>query len=306
MQKLFAVCAAIGSVVVLTACGFERSTGLTAPTGPTAVVTPANGPRSVADASTGSLLGTWASERPISASATTITLATCSNIQLTITSQTAAQAAGTLSMDCPVGLAVSGNISLQLGGATIPLTWTGTATTSGSPACPFSLTGTGTPLGGEMFRLDYGGPTCFGPVQGSDNLRFVSRSSTPTPTPPTPPPTNHVGPGTLSANRAEQVVLATAREFPRFTRVFGSDQEALDAAAELLRRTIWHMQLAGYQAARQRNPSGLISSDKLSIFVDGAWHCYDIFSLGFAGRASVVQFLEVPLPNPVQDPGIPD
>jgi len=49
------------------------------------------------------------------------------------------------------------------------------------------------------------------------------------------------------------------------------------AAAELLRRAIWHLHLAGYQSGRQRNPSGAISNDKLTIAIDGAWRAYDIF-----------------------------
>ena len=80
----------------------------------------------------------------------------------------------------------------------------------------------------------------------------------------------------------------------------------MGAADQLLRRTIWHLQLAGFQAAGQRNPSGAISSDKLTIFINGGWHVYDIYSLGVAGRATTVQFFEVPLPNPYQRPLIPD
>src|SRR6202007_279161 len=101
------------------------------------------------------------------------------------------------------------------------------------------------------------------------------------PSGPNNPSKNHVGPGPLSADRARQVVYATAEEFPHLTRVFGSDGEAIDAATELLLRTIWHLQLAGYQAGRQRNPSGVISGDKVTIHIDGSWHIYDIFSLGF-------------------------
>lgn len=300
MERFVTGLAAVGSVALLTACG--SGAGITAPTAPSAVVAEANGAPSAAGVAVQSLLGTWTSERVITPSAT-ISLSVCSNIQLSITTQTATLAAGTLSMQCPDGLTVSGNITGQLGGATIPLTWTGTASQSGSPSCPFSLAGAGTPLGGEMFRLAYGGTTCLGPVQGSDDLRFASPSS-PAPTP--PPPSNHVGPGPLSADRAWDVVLATSREFPHLIRVFGSEEEAVGAAEELLRRTVWHLQLAGYQAARQRNPSGLISKDKLSLFISGAWHVYDVYSLGVAGRASTVQFIEVPLPNPVQDPGIAD
>jgi hypothetical protein len=153
-------------------------------------------------------------------------------------------------------------------------------------------------------------PTTQGPWSGT--LAFFTQA------PPPPPPTggggggggggpqNHVGPGPINASRASQVVFATAREFPNLTQVFGSEGEAVGAADQLLRRTIWHLQLAGFNAARQKNPSGAISSDKISIFIDGGWHCYDIYSLGVAGRATTVQFIEVPLPNPQADGGIPD
>jgi hypothetical protein len=140
-----------------------------------------------------------------------------------------------------------------------------------------------------------------------------------TPVPPPPPPVvvsspgpspsgsgGHVGPGPLSEDRARQVVFATANEFPQLTRVFGSDGEALSAASELLERTIWHLHLAGYQAGRQRNPSGAISEDKVTIFIDGSWHIYDIFSLGYAGRATTVQFVELTGASYVPDSGISD
>jgi hypothetical protein len=144
----------------------------------------------------------------------------------------------------------------------------------------------------------------------SDTAVFV------TPAPPAPPPggggggspgcTGHVPAGPLTASRAQDVVFGTACEFQQLTAVFPTDSQALAAADELLRRTIWHLHLAGYQAGRQQNPSGAISSDKLTIFIGGAWHAYDIFSLGYAGVATRVQFLEVTPPNYVPDGGIPD
>ena len=118
----------------------------------------------------------------------------------------------------------------------------------------------------------------------------------------------HLGPGPLTADRARQVVFGTASEFPGLLAVFSTDAEAVAAADQLLLRTIWHLQLAGYQAARQRNPSGLISSDKMNIFIDGAWQLYDIFSLGYAGRATYVQFFKMDAggASPVPSGGIPD
>ena len=70
---------------------------------------------------------------------------------------------------------------------------------------------------------------------------------------------------------------------------------------------IWHLQLAGFQAGRQKNPSGAISGDKMTIFVDGAWHAFDVFrSVGTAGFATEVIFLEVFPPSTLADGGIPD
>ncbi len=117
----------------------------------------------------------------------------------------------------------------------------------------------------------------------------------------------HVGPGPLTADRARSVVFATAAEFPGLAQVFGTDQEATDAATELLERTIWHLQHAGFKAGKQRNPSKAISSDKVTITLDdGIVHIYDIFSLGSAGRATTVQFLELTGADPVDFAGLPD
>jgi len=116
----------------------------------------------------------------------------------------------------------------------------------------------------------------------------------------------HIAPGPSTEDRARQVVFGTAAEFSYLTRVFGSEGEAVAAASELLDRTIWHLQLAGFQAGRQRNPSGLVSEDKVTIFVSGSWHVYDIFSLGFAGRATTVQFVEITGANPVPTSGRAD
>ena len=70
---------------------------------------------------------------------------------------------------------------------------------------------------------------------------------------------------------------------------------------------IWHLQVAGYQSARQRNPSGGISKDKLTIFIDGQWHAYDVFvAVGTPGVPANINMLEVYPASPVADTGIPD
>lgn len=132
------------------------------------------------------------------------------------------------------------------------------------------------------------------------------------PVPPVPPPNPlHVAtPGPLTPGRAEQVVRATGQEFPQLLATFSSDAAATDAAEELLLRTIWHLQLAGFQAARQQNPSGLISNDKLCIYVGygtySQWTAYDIFSLGYANVPTTVHFVEISGANPISDPGLAD
>jgi hypothetical protein len=115
----------------------------------------------------------------------------------------------------------------------------------------------------------------------------------------------HIGGAALTAARAEQIVRATADEFPCLLAVFPTDDLALINAEQLLRRMIWHLRLGGFQANRQRNPSGLISNDKLTINI-GGWHVYDVMTLGYAGVAGRVTFSVGPLPDPVTDTGFPD
>lgn len=112
--------------------------------------------------------------------------------------------------------------------------------------------------------------------------------------------------GSKDVGLAEDIVRGTANEYPCLTAVFNTEGEALDAAEQLLRRMIWHLQLAGFGSARQKNPSGLISKDKLNINIAGKWHTYDVFRLGYAHVASSVTFNEVTPPNPQTDGGIPD
>jgi hypothetical protein len=107
--------------------------------------------------------------------------------------------------------------------------------------------------------------------------------------------------------RAENVVNATAAYFSMLTIARPTDAEAQAAATELLRRVIWHLRHAGFDAARQKNPSGAISGDKLTMFADGAWHAVDIFfDYGTPGVPVKVIFWEVFPPNPVADEGISD
>ena len=86
-----------------------------------------------------------------------------------------------------------------------------------------------------------------------------------------------------------------------------TDGEAIRSAEELLLRIIWHLKLAGYDAARQRNPSGAISNDKLNIFIEGAWHTYDVFyDYGVANQTLRLIFLSISGENPIPYLGMPD
>jgi hypothetical protein len=114
----------------------------------------------------------------------------------------------------------------------------------------------------------------------------------------------HVAPGALTEDKARQVTFAVADEFPCYFGTFGSEAQVQDAAETLLRRIIWHLEKYGFQADRQRNPSGLISKDKVAIFISGSWHVYDIFSLGATQLA--MGWTEVFPADPVADSGIPD
>jgi hypothetical protein len=136
---------------------------------------------------------------------------------------------------------------------------------------------------------------------------------TPRPVAPAPSPSpspsgqnGHIGPGPQTEDRARTATTGTYNEFPSLHAVFGSEGEAVGAADQLLRRTIWHLQLAGFEAARQKNPSGAISSDKMCVKIGGVWRVFDIYSLGVAGRATTVHWLEISGANPQNLPVIPD
>lgn len=284
----------------VSACGFEHSQSLAAPS---AVSAPGPGP-----ASSGALSGVWSSQ-----SAVTIPSGTsCGNFQWRVTSETSTSIVGEFYASCAAGLVVSGVASGQLNGNNVSLQVNGTATLPGVLTCPFALTGTGQ-IEGDTMHLQYSGTTCLGPVQGEETLRRPEPAASEPPPPPAPAPPppssnpNHVGDGPLTAARAEQVVNATGNEHAGLRAPRSSDSAAIAASEELLLRIIWHLQLAGYQAGRQKNPSGAVSNDKLTIFHDGGWHAYDVFfDYGRAGVETRVIFLEVFPANPQQNSGIPD
>jgi len=160
------------------ACSSERQTTVLIPTTPSA--TP--GRTSTANASTFSLVGHWISATTVGTRMTLPgSLSQCSNLQLAIASQTATQAQGRLTMDCPNGVQIAGNVTGQLGGANIPVVYQGNAT-QGSETCAFTMTGTFFPIDATTFRFEFTGQSCFGPIGGIETLRLgSSNNSSPAP-----------------------------------------------------------------------------------------------------------------------------
>jgi len=118
--------------------------------------------------------------------------------------------------------------------------------------------------------------------------------------------TGHDTGGPLTAIRAGQIVGGTYHEISSLT----AGPVSLDVRAanqlELLLRMSWHLRLAGFSAGRQKNPSGVISSDKLTVVVNGVLRAYDVFTGPPPTEPIGVHMIEVAPPVMVDDPGTPD
>jgi hypothetical protein len=304
MKRSASIVAVLVVASAAAACGFEHTRNLTSPTAPSAA------PSTIPSGSGGSLTGTWASEVPLELPASWA----CGSFQWNVTSQTDDSIAGDFYAVCAGVVTVTAAGSGQRHNETdFSLQVSGTAVLQDVILCPFAITGTGHLEDADTLNIHYSGETCLGPVQGDETLRRpADNSAAPTPPPSTAPPPpsqnpNHVAPGPNTAERAEQVVNATANEFAHLRAPRPTDDESVRAAEELLLRIIWHLKLAGYDAGRQRNPSGAVSNDKLTVFIDGGWRAYDVFyDYGRANQAMRVIFLEVFPANSIAYPGIPD
>ena len=117
----------------------------------------------------------------------------------------------------------------------------------------------------------------------------------------------HVAPGTpLTAVTAGQIVCGTANEYSALTAVT-ADQPTRDAnVLQLLLRMIWHLNHAGFTAGRQKNPSGVISTDKLTVQISGTFRAYDVFSLVPYTQPLPVHMVQVFPAGYVAEPGTPD
>lgn len=120
-------------------------------------------------------------------------------------------------------------------------------------------------------------------------------------------PTGHDSGGLLNPIRAGQIVCGTGHEFSALLNAT-PDLATRDAnAQELVLRMIWHLKQAGFTAGRQKNPSGAISNDKLTVVVDGITRAYDVLGAkGDITQAMSTTMGEVAPPNMVDDAGIPD
>jgi hypothetical protein len=188
MQSFTKLCAFIVSAALASACGFEHSRNVLVPTDASASATTTASTLPSGAPVLSSLVGTWGETSAIGARGINSlpTPNSCSAFQFTMTSQSATAASGSFTAQCPGNLTLTGTISGQLGGATIPMIITGNATAPGEAACPFTLNGNGIPQSATELRIDYTGTTCLGPVSGSATLR--QGSSTPSTPAPTPPP----------------------------------------------------------------------------------------------------------------------
>jgi carboxypeptidase family protein len=156
------------------ACSVERTSSVLGPTSA----------GSASKTSTPSMLGTWVAQSTSTTSSVTGStsssalpdFSTCANFRWEVTNQTATQVAGTFTADCAGDVTVHGNITGQLGSATIPIVLSGELTRAGE-GCPFSLTGTGTQVDSQTFHLTYNGTTCLGPMQGTNTLSLAPHSA---------------------------------------------------------------------------------------------------------------------------------
>lgn len=303
MKRTLAFTALLATSLTAGACTqFSQSREVLSPTGPTDLPGGSN---------TGPLVGTWVSPSQLELPSPS----TCKNFQWQISSQSATAIAGSFTAECGGGVAVSANASGTLvNPTTANITINGTAIVGGL-GCQFNLSGVGNIIDNfNGITIPYTGTTCWGAVSGTETLRKPAPKA-PEPPPPAPsepnaPPAEsswHITPGPLSVQQANLIIAATGEEFAYLRSPRGSVEEKLGLTEELLRRIIWHLRYAGFQAGRQRNPSGAISLDKLTVVADGAWHSYDIFTnFDVSSVETRMLFIEVWPPSHIPDDGIPD
>lgn len=117
----------------------------------------------------------------------------------------------------------------------------------------------------------------------------------------------HVDPALpLDAHTAGMIVCGTGAEYASLLAP-AVDQPTRDAnVLTLLGRVIWHLQLAGFTAGKQMNPSGAISTDKVALVINGANVAYDIVSLVPFGTQMTMHMVPIGGANLQPDGGISD
>ena len=110
----------------------------------------------------------------------------------------------------------------------------------------------------------------------------------------------------LTAYNAGLIIGGTAYEFASLTAAAPDQPTRTANQLELLLRTIWHLSQFGFTTGRQRNPSGVLSGDKLCVISDGQMRAFDIFTGGTFDTALGVHAIQVFPPNLVADAGTAD
>lgn len=121
-------------------------------------------------------------------------------------------------------------------------------------------------------------------------------------------PTGHDSGGVLSPTRAGQLVCGTGNEFPALKNPTVDLATRDTNAEELVERMIWHLRQGGFTAGRQRNPSSIISNDKLCVIVDGVLRAYDVLQgkNDYLNPMSTQMNELVGAADMVEVPGLPD
>jgi len=109
-----------------------------------------------------------------------------------------------------------------------------------------------------------------------------------------------------SANRAGLIIGGVALEYPLLVAATVNQATRDARQAELLSRIVWHLLADGYTAGKQRNPSGIVSGDKIAVVEDGVLRAFDIFTSPSYASVITVQALQVSPANLVADAGTAD
>lgn len=109
-------------------------------------------------------LGTWQSTSSGPPSSDS-----CTNVDWQVTGVDGTTVFGSFTATCAGGFEVVGTGSGTPSGSLLNWNANGTASQSGA-SCPFTLSGTATPVGTAVLQIDYTGTVCGIPVQGSEQL----------------------------------------------------------------------------------------------------------------------------------------